>query len=192
MQVLFGRQPPPLERWCALDPDPRAAGGPLPGCYRDVFERQVGREPVGPPGRLHQGMAAELLRFNVFPPHRITPVLAGSPIRLGTTVGVQYHLIRPLVSLFFAARVVRMVDGPEADGWRTGFTYQTLPHHPELGEELFCVTKREDGSIWVSLTSWSVPGTMLTRLGRPITRWAQARTNEAALHHLHGVAFRLE
>ena len=141
---------------------------------------------------MHQGMAAELFRFNVFPPRLVTPVLSDCPITPGTTVGVQYHVVPSWLSLFFASRVARTVDGPDVDGWRTGFYYQTLPGHPEHGEELFCVTKRPDGTVWVSLSSWSVPGLPLTRWVAPLLRMLQVRANSAALDHLEATARRYE
>lgn len=180
---------PSLEPWLDRPVDPRLPGGPPFGAHQDCYEREVGREPVGPPGALHRRLAGEIMRFNVFPPWLATPVVSESPLRLGSTVGVWYHPV-PGLGVFFASRVVRLVDQETSEGWRTGFVYQTLVGHPELGEELFCVTKHPDGSLHARLSSWSTPGTWLSRLFAPLVRIMQVHAGRAALTHLSQLAQR--
>jgi uncharacterized protein (UPF0548 family) len=67
------------------------------------------------------------------------------------------------------ARVVYVVDEPD----RRGFGYGTLPGHPESGEESFVVSIRPDGSVVFSVTAFSRPATLLTRLGGPVARGFQ-------------------
>ncbi|MGZ8179458.1 DUF1990 family protein [Williamsia sp. SKLECPSW1] len=66
-------------------------------------------------------------------------------------------------------RIVRVVDEPR----RAGFVYGTLPGHPENGEESFLVHLDDDGTVRLSVTAFSRPGSTLTRLGGPFARVAQ-------------------
>lgn len=61
-------------------------------------------------------------------------------------------------------RVVWTVD--EED--RIGFAYGTRHGHPERGEEAFVVELRADGSVWFTVTAFSRPAALLTRLGGPL------------------------
>lgn len=54
-----------------------------------------------------------------------------------------------------AVRVVYVVDEPN----RKGFAYGTLAQHPESGEESFIVDRTDDGSVWLTITSFSRPST---------------------------------
>jgi uncharacterized protein (UPF0548 family) len=62
-----------------------------------------------------------------------------------TTVepGAEVVLGLPLLPVHAPCRVIRVVDEPD----RRGFTYRTLPGHPESGEESFLLERREDGRI---------------------------------------------
>jgi uncharacterized protein (UPF0548 family) len=66
-------------------------------------------------------------------------------------------------------RVVWVADEPRRAGW----AYGTLPGHPECGEEAFEVTWEEDDSVWLTVTAFSRPAILLTRLGGPLTRLLQ-------------------
>jgi uncharacterized protein (UPF0548 family) len=95
----------------------------------------------------------------------------------------------PGIDLLFGARVIATFDKQAAGNWRTGFTYQTLQGHPELGEETFQVEKDlASGRVTVSLRSWSRFGLWLTRLAYPYTRRVQVRAGHAALDHLATLA----
>jgi uncharacterized protein (UPF0548 family) len=91
--------------------------------------------------------------------------------------------------MFFASRVVAVLDAEHAGWWRTGFTYRTLAHHPELGEETFSVEKEvATGRVRVALRSWSRPGMWLSRLFAPVLRRVQVGASHAALDHLAAAA----
>jgi uncharacterized protein (UPF0548 family) len=79
-----------------------------------------------------------------------------------------------------AARVVYVVD--EED--RFGFAYGTLPGHPESGEEAFVVERAGDGEVTFTITAFSRPQALLTRLGGPVARMVQARTTRRYLEGL--------
>lgn len=189
MDILL-RRPARLDEWEHRPLWPAIADGPGPRDHRDVYEAEVAREPPGPP--LSRGpfraVADAILAYRIFPSSFVTGVLRRSPVELGDTVGIRYHL--PLgVDLFFAARVVARFDGADGPRWRTGFTYQTLVGHPELGEETFAVEKSvDDGRISASLRSWSRPGTWLAKLGAPVVRRLQVGASRAALRNLRQIA----
>jgi uncharacterized protein (UPF0548 family) len=56
----------------------------------------------------------------------------------------------------------------EEDERRAGFGYGTLPGHPAIGEEAFAVELDDLNDVWLTITSFSRPGTRLTRLGGPL------------------------
>jgi uncharacterized protein (UPF0548 family) len=66
-------------------------------------------------------------------------------------------------------RVVWVVDEPD----RVGFGYGTLPGHPETGEEAFVVSRDPAGVVTLTVTAYSRPGLLLTRLAGPVGRWGQ-------------------
>jgi uncharacterized protein (UPF0548 family) len=75
-----------------------------------------------------------------------------------------------------ASRVIVMIDKEDGQIWRRGFTYGTLSHHVERGEERFSVEyHRDDDSVWYDLLAFSMPQHWLARLGYPLSRAAQRR-----------------
>lgn len=83
-------------------------------------------------------------------------------------------------SLRIPCRVVAVFD--EVD--RRGFAYGTLPGHPESGEEAFALQRHPDGSIDFTITAFSRPETMLSRLGGPVTAHLQRWMTNRYLHAL--------
>jgi uncharacterized protein (UPF0548 family) len=82
-----------------------------------------------------------------------------------------------------AGRVVYVVDEPD----RAGFAYGTLPAHPEEGEEAFLILRRE-GRVRFEVTAFSKPCHPLARLGAPVARFLQLRTNRTYLDVMRRVA----
>lgn len=188
VQILL-RRAPDLASWeaRAFWTDSRAGAGS--GDNRDQHEREVGREPPGPPleDGPHRRAAAAILRYEVFPPRLVSGVLRRVPVEVGDTVGICYHA--PGLDLFFAARVTARFDHADGGWWRTGFTYRTLVGHPELGEETFSAEKElASGCVRVSLRAWSRPGTALARVFAPIVRRLQLHASARALEHLEQLA----
>jgi uncharacterized protein (UPF0548 family) len=68
--------------------------------------------------------------------------------------------------------LVYVVDEPD----RAGFAYGPLPAHPEEDEEAFLI-RRRDGRVRFEVIAFSRPRHPLARLGAPITRLLQLRTN---------------
>lgn len=67
------------------------------------------------------------------------------------------------------ARVIYVIDEPD----RKGFAYGTLPGHPEDGEELFLVSRRDDGSVWMTIRQFSRPASRRWWAVYPALRLAQ-------------------
>ncbi len=110
--------------------------------------------------------------IRVFPEGAVTPDL---------TFALVLRL--PIGFVVATARVVHVVDETE----RTGFAYGTLPAHPEEGEEIFLV-RRGDGRVRFEVEAFSRPRDPLARLGAPVTRWLQIRTNKTYLDALRRIA----
>lgn len=62
-----------------------------------------------------------------------------------------------------------MIEEPH----RRGFTYGTLPGHPEAGEERFLLEQHPDGHLSFTITAYSRPATTLARMAGPLNRAAQ-------------------
>ncbi len=193
MDWLFLGAAPVLARWQARGPAPGVLAGPQGGDRRDVYEREVGLEAPGAPegDGAFARCARAILGYDIFPPAMLERVLERDPVELGDTVGAHFKLA-PGVAIFFASRVVARFEGArEGEVHMTGFTYQTLECHPELGEETFSVEKNvTTGAVVVALRSWSRPGTALARALAPLVRGLQVRGSRAALDHLAGVSTR--
>lgn len=66
-------------------------------------------------------------------------------------------------------RVVWTVEEPRRAGW----AYGTLPGHPECGEESFVVHRTGDGTVWLTVSSFSRPAKWYTRAVGPAARGLQ-------------------
>ncbi len=95
---------------------------------------------------------------------RVDPV----PIRVGETPVLWTRTLGAW--LLFACRISRVVDEPD----RFGFTYLTLPGHPEQGEESF-VLEIADEVVWLTISARSRPATLASRAAGPIGRALQRR-----------------
>jgi uncharacterized protein (UPF0548 family) len=89
------------------------------------------------------------------------------------TLGAEVVVAMPVGPLRILApcRVVSVVDERAA----YGFTYGTLPGHPESGEESFTVTLDGDGMARFTIAVASRPADVLARLGAPVTHAVQRR-----------------
>lgn len=77
------------------------------------------------------------------------------------------------LGLRLPCQVVWAEETPE----RVGFGYGTLPGHQERGEAAFLL-ESVDGRTRFTLRSFSVPGTLLSRLGTPLVRLLQSRATD--------------
>lgn len=75
-----------------------------------------------------------------------------------------------LLGATIPCRVIYVIDEPN----RKGFAYGTLPGHPECGEEAFMVDQTEDGSVWLTVRSFSRPSSWKWWAVYPALRVMQA------------------
>jgi uncharacterized protein (UPF0548 family) len=96
---------------------------------------------------------------------------AGAGLRVAassTRVHEGAVVVCRLGPLRIPCRVVWVVDDPDT----RGFGYGTLPGHPEAGEEAFVLTRQGD-EVRLTVSAYSRPGLLLTRLAGPVGRWGQ-------------------
>jgi uncharacterized protein (UPF0548 family) len=75
-----------------------------------------------------------------------------------------------------ATRVIATIDDDSGPLRRRGFSYGTLQHHVERGEERFSIEHHvEDDSVWYDILAFSIPQHPLARLAYPLSRAAQRR-----------------
>ncbi len=70
-----------------------------------------------------------------------------------------------------ASRILYVND----DAHHFGFAYGTLPNHVESGEELFQITRDEQGDVYYTLTAFSHPRFWAVRLTYPLSRYFQKK-----------------
>lgn len=161
-------------RAARLTAEPTAPPRPTPpkGFRHDRYEQVIGsgaadldRARLGlQRWAAHRGSGVEVL-----------PADAG--LTTGTTVAI---LTRQLgLWVLAACRVTSVIDEPT----RFGFTYATLPGHPERGYESFVVELVDDDVVF-RIEAVSRPDLPLLRLGSPITQTLQRRATNAYLRGL--------
>jgi uncharacterized protein (UPF0548 family) len=133
----------------------------------------------------------QLLSYRIFPPALMRADVCSEDGRVheGTTI-VQHVAIGPF-PLEAAVRVVRVWRTRDDDVEEVGFTYATLKGHPERGTSTFRVCRRRDrdkDQIAFLIEARSRPGSLLTRLTRPLARRFQRRATEAALSYFTALA----
>jgi uncharacterized protein (UPF0548 family) len=95
--------------------------------------------------------------------------VAGLTVALAVRVGPAWVVA--------GCRVTEVVDTAR----EYGFTYVTLPGHPERGEESFTLRLGHDGRITFTIAATSKPADLLARLGTPVARTVQRRTSQRYL-----------
>jgi len=148
---------------------------PPTGFRRDERTRELG---VGRP--VFEAVVAGLRSWDV---HRLAGLeVAGDPeVAPGAVVASVLRF--PVGSVVATCRVLA-VDVAH-DRW--AFTYGTLPHHPERGEELFEVRIDADGQVVARIVACWHPAGVIGWLGSPIARRVQPRVTERyfdAMAHL--------
>jgi uncharacterized protein (UPF0548 family) len=133
-----------------------------PGYRRDVWS-----------GRLPSGFDPACDAIRNWAGHRaagITIAEPPPPIAFGETVALAIP-VGP-ISVSATARIIEIVDEPD----RYGFTYATLPHHPEDGEESFIIERLPDGTAHYTVTAVWRTASFASRALPPLTRYLQRRT----------------
>jgi uncharacterized protein (UPF0548 family) len=155
-------------------PEVGATAGQLPSGYHAVREALVLGRGQGVFERAAEGIRAwapqRAVGIDLVP---LRPDLVEGESLLLSFRSFPFHVTA-------ACRVVYVVDEPD----RYGFGYGTLPLHPATGEEAFVVERADDGEVRFTITAFSRPQVLLTRLGGPVARMVQARTTRRYLEGL--------
>jgi uncharacterized protein (UPF0548 family) len=149
-------------------PEVGATAADLPAGYRHVVRRAA----LGQGRDAFERCAMALMTWGV---HRA----AGIDVRASHTPAQVDTVVSQLVGfrgvgVVAPCKVIYVVD--ETD--RRGFAYGTLPGHPESGEESFAVSILDDESVALDLRSFSRPGNVISRIGRPVSHWVQDKMTD--------------
>jgi uncharacterized protein (UPF0548 family) len=155
-------------------PEVGATAGHLPSGYHAVREALVLGRGNGVFERAAEGIRAwapqRAAGIDLLPPR---PELAEGESLLLSFRSFPFQVTA-------ACRVVYVVNEPG----RYGFGYGTLPLHPESGEEAFIVERDGDGEVRFTITAFSRPHVLLSRLGAPVARRVQASVTRRYLEGL--------
>lgn len=135
---------------------------PLPVGYRPLRETAV-----LPVGLDPQGCREVLLAWGLQTGAGVR-VTASGPVTVGAVADLRIGW-GPL-SVRAPVRVVHVVDTED----RVGFSYGSLPGHPERGEESFVAQRRTDGRTELVIRAFSREARWYSRVGAPVTRLVQA------------------
>lgn len=126
--------------------------------------------------RSYTSASEAVLRYEIFPPTVLSHQINTDDGRVckGAIITQWFHL--PLIKLKAYVRVIDVRNDEEV----TSMTYVTTTGHPECGVAHFEVRQTPDGVVF-TIETWSKPGSLLTRMGRPIVRWIQKRATHQAL-----------
>jgi len=121
-----------------------------------------------------------LWSYDIFPPGLMRPTVCSEDgrVKLGAVIVQRVRL--GLVVIEAAVRVIDVWTTEAEDA--AGFTYVTLAGHPEMGVSSFWVSRIGD-EVGFRIKARSRPGTLLTRIGRPVSRYFQRAATRAALRH---------
>ena len=127
--------------------------------------------------------ADRLWSYDIFPPALMRPTLCSEEGRVNKgVVIVQRVRVGPAV----IESAVRVIDAWASEGddvEEAGFTYATLAGHPETGVSTFSVARHGD-DVEFAIKARSRPGTLPTRIGRPLSRAFQRAATRAALRYV--------
>lgn len=186
MKLLFPGQSFRLQDVVSVSDAPLVKLGPGSRDAQDRYIRVAGQESPGPPemGGPFERIERAIMGYRIYPLSLLKGQLPNASIQSGDTLALRMAL--PLgFGLGFGTRV-QSAGRTESEGWvRGGFSYTTLQGHPELGEAWFWVEKETaTGLVRIHLHSWSRPGNLFARLGRPLARRMQIKANQSALDNL--------
>lgn len=137
-----------------------SAGEPPPGYAAFTYTRTLATRDFG-------AASAALLSWQVQLRSGIRVAASSANVEADSVVLMRIGLGPFAVGA--PCRVVYVVDEPD----RQGFAYGTLPGHPESGEESFVLQVEDNGRLIFTITAFSRPATVLTKLAGPIGRAAQ-------------------
>lgn len=134
---------------------------------------------------LFQWAGERVLRYEVFPPSRMKPLVDSPDGHLlpGVTI-FQGVFIGPF-RLRMADRALDVFQGENENEKWMGFTYGTLKGHAEKGIETFrVVLDKGERKVFFTMEAWSEPGHWLTRLFYPLARHIQKKAGREAMAYM--------
>jgi uncharacterized protein (UPF0548 family) len=149
-------------------PEVGATAGELPAGYRHVVRRAA----LGQGRATFDRCAIALMTWGVHRASGLDVRASHSPAQVGAVVS-QLVGVRGL-GVVAPCKVVYVLDEPD----RRGFAYGTLPGHPESGEESFVISILDDESVALDIRSFSRPGNVISRIGRPVSHWVQDKMTD--------------
>jgi uncharacterized protein (UPF0548 family) len=153
----------------------------MTGRERDRRRRPLTRGiVVGRGPEVFERAAERLMTWQVHRDAGLGVAASGPRAAPGTTVRLTLRL-GPL-RVVAPCRVV----GVCAEPTERGFTYRTLPGHPEDGVEHFRVSLAADGTVRATVHAESRPASRLARVGDPVTAALQRRQTDRYLRALRG------
>lgn len=164
-------RPVPLEQRRLTYPEVGATAGALPAGYDHLVRSRT----IGSGDAVFHAAAERLMGWDM---HRSAGIDV-RPTAPRAAVGARV-LLRPgwgALRIGAACEVVLVLDEPR----RQGFAYGTLDGHPERGEELFCLERRDDDTVVLSITAFSRPAAWWAAAGAPAARWVQERVTQRYL-----------
>ena len=167
------------DRWAAVAPTDSLDGV---GGVIDRYERYVPPAAGISAELMFARLVERLMHYEIFPKSIMQSVVCSDDglVHEGTTIVQRVTIGR--LRIESAVRVLRVWRTDDIGTEEAGFTYATLPGHPERGISSFCVTRAKDtGRIAFVIEARSRPGSVLYRLGRPLARRFQRRATLAAL-----------
>lgn len=193
MNMFFLRRPSPqaLERFLQLAKQDsfsyEEVGHTLRGSFPSGFNVDRNRVLLGHGAAVFERAKAALGTWRMFELNWVELLHPDAVITPGQTVIVLAHTWG--IYSLSASRILECIDETFREGadtiHRFGFSYGTLTHHVERGEERFTVERHtNDDSVWYHLLAFSVPQHPLARIGYVASRAAQrrfARDSKAAM-----------
>jgi uncharacterized protein (UPF0548 family) len=149
-------------------------GATLKGEIPEQYNLDHNRVRLGEGAVTFERASAALCEWKMFDIGWVELLHPGGPVAAGQTVLVLARTCG-LYSLS-ATRVIAMIDDDCGPIRRRGFSYGTLHHHVERGEERFSIEHDlKDDSVWYDILAFSVPQHPFARIAYPLSRAAQRR-----------------
>ena len=156
-----------------MEPSFTTPGEQPPGFHTDVNSVDLG---VGP--AVFDLARTAIAQWRVQTDSGVFVTPADVPLEVATTVAI---LTRQLgLWILAACRVTDVIDTDSS----FGFTYATLPGHPECGEESFVAHMSPDGIVRFEITATWRADAALARLGAPVSSILQRRATQRYLDAL--------
>lgn len=126
------------------------------------------------PGTFERARCA-LARWQVHIGAGVEPTPPDIDLAVGNTVALVTRQLG--LWILAACRITSTVDTDVS----FGFTYATLPDHPECGEESFTVTTKAGGGVQFEIAATWRSDALVARLGSPVASIVQRRATQRYL-----------